>query len=132
MINKEQKTILLVEDDALIAWSESTRLKEYGYNVIYVLDGQKAIEIVRDNKTIIDLILMDINLEEKLDGTETAKTILKESNIPIIFFSNHIDPETVNKTENINSYGYVVKNSGIIVLDASIKMALRLHDGEKK
>src|ERR1019366_7148792 len=36
--------------------------------------------------------------------------------------------EIVEKTENITFYGYVVKSSGFTVLDASIKMAFRLHE----
>ena len=131
MINKEQKTILLVEDEAIIAMTDSEKLKEYGYNVIHVLTGQKAIEAVSNNETLIDLILMDINLEEEKDGAEIARIILKDHDIPILFHSNHTGEEVVNRTNDITSYGYIVKN-GITVLDASIKMALRLHDAEEK
>ena len=97
----------------------------------HVLTGQKAIEVVNDNKNEIDLILMDINLGEGMDGTETAKIILKDHDIPLLFHSSYTDREIVGKTENITSYGYVVKN-GITVLDASIKMAFRLHEAYQK
>jgi PAS domain S-box-containing protein len=126
--NKTQKTILLVEDEAIIAMDQTMKLKEYGYHVINVHKGQKAIDVVNDNKNDIDLILMDINLSEKLDGTEIAKIILCDHDIPILFLSSHTEREIVDKTENITFYGYVVKDSGIIVLDASIKMAFRLHE----
>ncbi|MBK7497837.1 MAG: PAS domain S-box protein [Ignavibacteriales bacterium] len=128
MDNKKPKTILLVEDDAMIAVVETIKLKKYGYNVIHVLNGQKAIETANDNSNIIDLILMDINLGEKLDGTEIAKLILSDQDIPLIFLSSHTEREVVEKTENITFYGYVVKDSSITVLDASIKMAFRLHE----
>jgi signal transduction histidine kinase len=131
MITKEQKTILLVEDEVIIAMTDSEKLKEYGYNVIHALTGQKAIEAINNNKTSIDLILMDINLGEEKDGAEIAKIILKDHDIPILFHSNHTESEVVKRTNDITSYGYVVKN-GITVLDASIKMALRLHDAEEK
>ena len=39
---------------------------------------------------------------------------------------NQIQILLVEKTEKKTSYGYVVKDSGITVLDASIKMALKL------
>ncbi|MEJ2618242.1 MAG: response regulator, partial [Ignavibacteriaceae bacterium] len=124
---KGQKTILLVEDETIIAMNDSTKLKEYGYNVIHVLTGQKAVETVNDNKNEIDLILMDINLGGGIDGTEAAKIILEEHDIPLLFLSSYTDREIVDRTENVTSYGYVVKN-GISVLDASIKMAFRLHE----
>ncbi|HOR45495.1 MAG TPA: PAS domain S-box protein, partial [Spirochaetota bacterium] len=40
--------------------------------------------------------------------------------------------EIVEKTERLTSYGYVVKNSGIVVLDASIKMAIKLFLEKKE
>jgi len=126
-MNKKQKTILLVDDESIPALADSLKLKEYGYKVIHVLTGQKAIDIVNDGKNMIDLILMDINLGKGMDGTEVAKIILKEYDIPLLFHSSHIERDVVERTENITSYGYVVKN-GITVLDASIKMAFRLHE----
>jgi PAS domain S-box-containing protein len=131
MDDKEKKVILLVEDEAIIAMTESMELKNYGYDVIHVLSGHKAIEAVNNTTNIIDLILMDINLGNNLDGTEIAKIILKNHDIPLLFLSSHTEREIVNKTEDITFYGYVVKDSGIIVLDASIKMAFRLHEANQ-
>lgn len=116
-----------MEDEALIGMNESMQLKKYGYNVIHVLSGQEAIQIL-ENHNQINLVLMDIDLGSELDGTQTAQIILKKHSLPLIFLSSHIEPEIVEKTENITSYGYVVKNSSITVLDASIKMAFRLHE----
>jgi PAS domain S-box-containing protein len=127
MTGQKQMSVLLVEDDPIMAMSETVNLENYGYNVVHVPNGHKAIEAVIDNNPVIDLILMDINLSNNLDGTEVAKIILKEHDIPILFLSAHTEREVVDRTENITSYGYVVKDSGITVLDASIKMALRLH-----
>jgi PAS domain S-box-containing protein len=123
-----RKVILLVEDDPIMALSESKKLETYGYNVISVLNGHKAVEAVNNNNPPIDLILMDMNLGNNLDGTEVAKKILKDHDIPILFLSNHTEREVVERTENLIFYGYVVKDSGITVIDASIKMAFRLHE----
>jgi len=128
LAGKEQKTILLVEDDAIAAFDQSMKLQDYGYNVVQALNGHKAIEAVIDNDPVIDLILMDINLGDNLNGNDVAKIILKDHDIPLLFLSSHTEREIVNKTEDITSYGYVVKDSGIVVLDASIKMAFRLHE----
>ena len=42
MNNKENKTILLVEDEAIIAMNDSFKLKEYGYNVITCSNRAKS------------------------------------------------------------------------------------------
>ena len=120
-------TILLVEDQVLIAMSTKKSLNDYGYNVITKYSGEEAIKTVNSNSSI-KLILMDIDLGNGINGIETAEIILKQHNIPLIFLSSHTAKETVSKTEKTTNYGYIVKNSGITILDASIKMALKLFE----
>ncbi len=122
-----KRTILLVEDDAITSMTEKLALEKFGYNVITVNSGLDAIDAFNENNNI-DLVLMDIELGEGLSGPESAKILLQERDIPIIFLSNHTEPEIVETTEIITSYGYVVKNSGITVLDASIKIAFKLFE----
>jgi len=130
-MRNNKKTILLVEDEVLIAMSEKMSLEKYGYAVITAHSGENAIEAV-ENTPGIDLILMDINLGGGIDGTEAAEHILKSRNLPVVFLSSHTEPEIVERTEKITSYGYVVKNTGITVLDASMKMAFKLFDANVK
>src|SRR6056297_4117637 len=122
-----KKKILLVEDEPLIALGEAKMLKKYGFGVVTVHSGEKAVEAV-DSDPPISLILMDIDLGTGMDGTEAAQRILEEHDLPIVFLSSHNEPEVVEKTEGISSYGYIVKNSGETVLIASIKMAFRLYE----
>ncbi|NBB91048.1 MAG: PAS domain S-box protein [Spirochaetes bacterium] len=121
------KRILLVEDEALIAMSEAQILEKHGYEVVIFHNGEKAIEAV-DSDPEISLILMDIDLGNGMDGTEAAERILEGHDLPVAFLSSHTEPEVVEKTEGITSYGYIVKNSGDTVLLASIKMAFRLYE----
>jgi putative two-component system response regulator len=129
MAEDKKKTILLVEDEAIIAMTERMALEKYGYAIIVANRGEKAIEIIKTNKEI-DLVLMDNDLGEGLDGPETATTILQLRVLPIVFLSSHTDIEIVEKIEKITSYGYVVKDSGITILDASIKMAFKLFEAK--
>ena len=75
---------------------------------------------------------MDIDLGKGMDGTEAAEIILKDKDIPVVFLSSHTEPEVVEKTEGITSYGYIVKNSGETVILASIKMAYRLFEAHQE
>lgn len=127
MADRNDTTILLVEDEALIAMVEKQQLEKEGYRVLYAPSGEKAVEIVCTNSMPVDLILMDINLGSGMDGTQAARKIIGMHDIPVIFLSSHTEKETVEKTEEITSYGYVVKNSDPTVLFASIRMAFRLH-----
>jgi len=129
MTENAKKRLLLVEDDAITALTSKRRLEEYGYAVLHVSTGEKAVEAVKAIPGI-DLILMDIDLGNGIDGAEAAAIILKDHELPLIFVSGHTGPEVVEKTEHIPSYGYVVKASGINVLDSSIKTAFKLFDAQ--
>ncbi|HUX14316.1 MAG TPA: histidine kinase dimerization/phosphoacceptor domain -containing protein [Spirochaetia bacterium] len=126
-----RKTILLVEDEGLIALDESERLKRAGYSVIHAFSGEEAVRTVDENPEVADLILMDVDLDGGMSGTETARTILGHIRIPVLFLSSHAEPEIVSKTELISNYGYVSKSSDFSVLDASIKAAFRLFDAQE-
>jgi PAS domain S-box-containing protein len=131
MNSESQKTILLVEDETITAMTEKMILEKFGYKVIIANSGEDAVVTVAKTPAI-DLVLMDINLGEGIDGPEAAAVILRQRDIPVVFLSSHTEPEVVAKTEKITSYGYVVKNSSSTVLDASIKMAFKLFESKIK
>ncbi len=120
-------TILLVEDEALIAMAERVTIERYGYRVIIARSGEKAVDAVAGQPEI-DLVLMDIDLGPGINGPDAAKAILADHDLPVVFLSSHTERSVVEQTEGITSYGYIVKNSGETVLLASIRMAFRLHD----
>ena len=122
------KKILLVEDEAILAMAKQQELVRYSYTTSHVTSGEEAIELICNQNVPVDLILMDIDLGAGIDGTEAARQILEVRDIPIVFLSSHEEPEIVEMTEKITSYGYVVKSSSITVLDASIKMAFKLYE----
>jgi len=121
------RRILLVEDEAIIALSEKAMLERCGYSVALAHSGEQAIDASRRDDDI-DLILMDVNLGAGIDGTVAAQAILSERELPVVFLSSHTEPEVVDQTEKITSYGYIVKSSGETVLLASIRMAFRLFE----
>ena len=127
-----QRTILLVEDEAIIALGEKRQLEAAGYRVVHAQTGEKAIEAVAADPAGISLILMDIDLGNGMYGTDAAKTILAGHDIPLLFLSSHMEPELVRRTEEITNYGYVVKSSVFTVLDASIKMAFKLFAAKRQ
>jgi PAS domain S-box-containing protein len=126
------KTILLVEDEAIIALAEAAQLESAGYAVLRAASGDGAVEAVEASRGAVDLILMDIDLGPGMDGTEAATRILRRFELPILFLSSHVERDIVQKTEEITNYGYVVKSSSFTVLDASIKMAFKLFETRRE
>jgi CheY-like chemotaxis protein len=125
------KTILLVEDDAIVALDQERRITSFGYRVIKTYSGERAVETIRDNPQI-DLVLMDIDLGGGIDGTDAARLILEIRKLPIVFLTSHSERAMVEKVKGITRYGYVLKTSGEFVLAESIEMALNLFDSHRR
>ncbi len=128
MNSPQMKTILLVEDDQIVAKVEEYQLQNAGYSVLRAFDSDHALQMAFDQNVSFDLILMDIDLGNDIDGIQVAQQILQKIDIPIIFLSSHTEAEIVNKAGAITSYGYVIKNTGNVVLEVAIETAFRLFN----
>jgi PAS domain S-box-containing protein len=118
-------TILLVEDEVIIAMDEAALLGRHGFEVVTAASGEEAIEAAETRN--VDLILLDIDLGRgKMDGTEAARTILSRREVPIVFLTNHTEQEYVERAARITPYGYVLKSAGEFVLVRSIHVAFEL------
>jgi len=106
-------TILLVEDEVLLAMDEQMTLENYGYKVTITGTGEEAVKIV-DTNPDINLILMDINLGAGIEGTEAAKQILAKHDLPLIFLLL-IPNEKLWK-----------KQKGLLLTDTSLKIQVKL------
>jgi two-component system alkaline phosphatase synthesis response regulator PhoP len=79
--------ILVVDDEIYIVHILDFSLGMEGYEVLTALDGEQALERVRNDKP--DLIVLDIMMP-KLDGYEVCRTIKADPetrNIPVILLS---------------------------------------------
>lgn len=136
MSREDQKTpgrreqILLVEDQAIIALSQAARLKEHGYHVEPAFSGESALQAFK--RSDFDLVLMDIDLGGGIDGIETAKEILEDRQVPIVFLTSHSEREVVEKVTGVTRYGYVLKSATDHVLVESIRMAFELFEAHQE
>lgn len=133
MDNPENKTttILIVEDELLIAKNLSYKLEKLGYEVAAIVSsGIEAIE--RASALKPDVILMDIVIKGEIDGIETAAKIHQKLDIPVIYTTAYADEETLQRAEGTGSYGYVLKPFKERELHASIKIALSQHKAAVK
>jgi len=118
--------ILLVENTPHTSKGQDSVLKKYGYKVTAVADGKEAVTIVKNKSNQVDLVLIDLDLHDDIDGPETARRILKEEMLPIVFLTDCTEKETADRVKDITNYGYILKSSGEFVLMESINMAFRL------
>ena len=66
-----QPSVLIIEDEAVVAEDLAQKVKALGYRVIGIEStGETALDLARTHRP--NLILLDIKLGGRLDGIETA------------------------------------------------------------
>ncbi len=123
--------ILVVEDDAVSGRYLQRTLMDQGYDVPEILmSGEELMEKIHTLNP--DCILMDIKLQGSSDGIDTAMEILSRYDVPVIYMTAHIDPDTVRRAKLTKPYGYLVKPVNISELMITIDFTLYRHQMEKK
>ena len=87
------KRILIVEDELITAMVLRLELSECGYDVIDVVSSG-ASAIIASIEKHPDLILMDIFLNDDVDGIVATEEIHKTVKIPVIYLTASDDSET--------------------------------------
>lgn len=78
-------TILLIDDDPLVAFTVERMLQGGGFTVIRAADGEKGLRLLKEQK--VDLIITDIIMPVK-EGIETIREIREyDAKLPVIAVS---------------------------------------------
>ncbi len=98
--------ILIVEDESLVALELADTITNYGYNIVeYATNREMVIEFIKDDT--INLILMDINLREQIDGIDLYKSLNIDT--PIIYLTAYKDEKHISKAITTDPIGYLIK-----------------------
>jgi DNA-binding LytR/AlgR family response regulator len=124
-------SVLVVEDESIVAKDIQNSLKKLGYTVPSVENsGEDAIDAASQYRP--DLILMDIMLKGDISGIDAAEQIKNRYHIPVIFLTAYADESTLSKAKVTEPYGYIIKPFKEIDLHTSIEMALYKHSKEQE
>jgi len=103
------ETILVVEDEGLIALHMTEVLEKAGYRVSDpAYSGEMALRAL-ETSPVPDLILMDIGLAGTLDGIETARQIRKRFSIPLIFVTAYTSERMLERIREVAPDGVLNK-----------------------
>ncbi len=116
--------VLVVEDDAIIAWDIAMQLKDLGYQTAGpAKTGELAIEIA--SRLRPTLVLMDIHLASAMDGISAAQTIRSQFDIPSIFVSAFNGDASRERAMLAKPAGYLTKPFSEHQLSAALEEAFR-------
>ncbi|MDD8019114.1 MAG: response regulator [Bacteroidota bacterium] len=89
------ETILVIEDEEVLAEISKISLEMNGYSVVLAKDGVVGIELFKRNPHAIKAVICDLNLPY-LDGASTLLAILAiKPEINIIIVSGSVEPEKI-------------------------------------
>lgn len=124
-------TILIVEDEAIIAADLVQRLERLGYDIVGpAASAEEAMALARAGTP--DLALLDIRLQGATDGIALAASLRGELQVPVIFLTAHADAATLERAQAAESYGYLLKPFDERLLQITIDMALHRHALEQE
>lgn len=123
----QETTVLLAEDDIILAELYTERLKQEGYNVVHCADGEDALNQIMTIKP--NLVILDIMMP-KMNGLDVLKAVKENpstQNIPIIIVTALVQEiEKINKMLN-KADAYLVKSEVLpaqIIEEVKEKLAL--------
>lgn len=124
-------SILIVEDDRVVARDIAQQLAEEGYRIVAtVASGEEALRIAREQSP--SLVLMDLRIEGEQDGIEVAAAMRDEMHIPVVFLTAYADRETVRRATLTEPFGYLVKPFEDSQLRSVVQMALYKYAAEQR
>jgi CheY-like chemotaxis protein len=106
--DRPSASILIIEDEALIASYIRTVLEESGFAIAGVAStGAEALVLASETRP--DLALVDIRLPGPMDGIEIAIQLRGSLNVPSLFLSGAADSETMERARQAAPLGFLEK-----------------------
>ncbi len=124
-------TVLIVEDEAIVAEDLAGKLRGLGHEVAGIaMEGEEAIALVESLRP--HLVLMDIWLAGTIDGIEAAEAIRNRFDVPVIYLTAHSDSATLARAKTTGPFGYILKPFEERDLATQIELALYKHQADRE
>ncbi len=100
--------VAIVEDEPMTASFLQETLGKHGCHVAGSFDtGAAVLEFARENS--VDFVIMDVELQGKVNGVDAAIELRRTHNIPSVFITSHNDSATISRAMEAQPLGYIIK-----------------------
>ena len=104
---QEKKQVLIVDDEPNLRKILSAQLSRDGYDVLVAEDGEKGLEILRENH--IDLVVTDLKMP-KMDGMQLLRSALElDPTLPVVMITAHGTVDTAVEALKLGAFDYLTK-----------------------
>ncbi len=130
-VRNDRASILVVEDDYVVAGDIEDSLKLMGYDVMgTAASAEDCLRQAIERRP--DLVLMDIRIVGSMDGIETAKALRIRLDVPVVYLTAYADERTVARARETEPQGYILKPFRFGELKSVIEIALFKHAAESQ
>ncbi|MFN6039482.1 MAG: response regulator [Bacteroidota bacterium] len=120
----------VVEDEMIIADTICLALKKLNYDYCRPANSyEKAVQMLENEKP--NIVLLDINLNAKLDGIDVANFINSNYSIPIIYLTANSDKATIDRCKTTLPNAFLIKPFSSDELFSAIEIAIFSHSFKK-
>jgi len=122
MINKDQVSILIVDDEEDIRDVLEIALKDIGYTVFLAENGKKAFELFKLKRP--DIVITDIKMPV-MDGIELLRQIKRESpETEVLMITGHGDMHLTIRSLKYEAMDFITKPVNVDILEIAIEKAI--------
>ena len=123
--------VLIVDDELRMRKLIKDFLSAKGYSILEAEDGEKALEVFKNNKNKISLILLDVMMP-KLDGWSVLRQIRQDSKVPIIMLTARGEEQDELFGFELGVYEYISKPFSPKILVARVEAILKRTNKSEK
>jgi PAS domain S-box-containing protein len=125
--SSESGGVLLIDDEQTIRSSAKRLLERLGYQVYLAEDGNSGLEVYKNNKSVISLVILDLIMPD-MDGHETfEKLVAFDPDVKVLLLSGYSKDEKVEKLLARGALGFAQKPFDIKTLSQILRKTL--HGG---
>ncbi|MBF0558004.1 MAG: sigma-54-dependent Fis family transcriptional regulator [Nitrospirae bacterium] len=123
-------TVLIVDDEEIVRFALSEKIKEHGFSVMTACGGREAVAICRREN--INAVLLDLKMPE-MDGIQTLKELKKHNgDVPVIIVTAHGDIPTAVQAIKLGAYDFIEKPPQISKLLVTLTRAIEKAELETR
>lgn len=124
-----EKTVLVVDDEAMIRQSICAYLSKQGFHVFPAESGEEALDIFQEQP--ITFVILDLMLPG-MSGEQICQAIRKQSRVPIMMLTAKVQEADILNGLGIGADDYVTKPFSVKQLYARMEAILRRMPEELK
>jgi DNA-binding NtrC family response regulator len=119
-----QGTILLVDDEEIIIETGQEMLKRMGYRVLIARSGKEALSIYKENREVIDLIILDMIMPGMGGGETFGGLEAIDEQVKVLLSSGYSIDGQATEILKRGCIGFIQKPFSVSELSMKVKEAM--------